>query len=68
MDGHLEGLGYITFGIVFGSLLLVILASLLIKPWKPKVTAVFIGSILTLFGSFILFTFVSGLILEIFIP
>ncbi|MBI2328494.1 MAG: hypothetical protein HYU85_02485 [Chloroflexi bacterium] len=68
LHSHIPWLGYITFTIVLGSLSLVILASFLVKPWQPKVTAVFIGSILTLFGGFILFTFVWGLILGIFIP
>ena len=46
--GHLDGLGFIIFAIVFGSLLCIVLAATLGKPWKPKVTFIVLGTLFAL--------------------
>lgn len=65
---HLGWLGFIPFTIVIGSLFFIILSSILVKPWKPRVTGVFIGSVLILFVLFILGFWLGGKIFGIFIP
>ena len=61
-------LGFIVFGIVIGSLFLILLSSVLGKPWKPKVTVVFVGMIFTLAIVFVAFTWLFGGFLSIFVP
>lgn len=65
---HIGWLGFIVFTIVVGSLSLIILAAILGKPWKPKVTLVFIGSILLLFTGFIVASWIGGAVFGIFVP
>lgn len=65
---HIGWLGYVVVTIVLGSLSLIILAAIIGKPWKPKVTAVFIGTILLIFGAFIAVAWLGGLFLSIFVP
>ena len=59
-------LGFVIFAIVIGSLFLIILSSILGRPWKPKVTLVFIGLMFTLIAGFIAFTWLFGRFLSIF--
>ncbi len=61
-----DWLGFVVFAIVIGSLFLIILASILGRPWKPKVTLVFIGLMFTLAVSFVAFTWLFGKFLSIF--
>lgn len=63
---NIAWLGFIVVGIVFGSLFLIILATILGKPWKPKVTLVFIGMIVTLAVVFVAFFWLFGAFLSIF--
>lgn len=61
-------LGFIVFTIVIGSLFFIILSSILSRPWKPKVTLVFIGMIVTLFSSFIGFSWLLGKVMSFLVP
>ncbi len=63
---NIAWLGFVVVGIVFGSLFLIILASILGKPWKPKVTLTFIGMLVTLTVAFIAFFWLFGAVLSIF--
>lgn len=65
---HLGWLGFIPFTIVVGSLFLIILSSILVKPWKPRVAGVFIGTVLILFVLFILGLWLGGRIFELLVP
>ena len=64
---NIDWLGFIVFTLVIGSLCLIILASILGKPWRPKVTLLFIGMILTLAVTFVAFTWLFGAFLSIFV-
>ena len=57
---HIDWLGAVVLAIVFGSLLLVVLAAILGRPWKPKVTLVFIGTLLTLLVVVVAGTWIGG--------
>ncbi len=46
--GHANWLGFLIFGIVAGSILLIIAAAVLGKPRKPKVTLIVVGMLVTL--------------------
>ncbi len=63
---NIDWLGFIVFAIVIGSLFLIILSAILGRPWKPKVTLVFIGLIFTMAASFVAFTWLFGRFLSIF--
>lgn len=65
---HIGWLGYVAATIVLGSLFLIILAAIIGKPWKPKVTLVFIGTIFIIFGAFVAATWLGGIFLSIFVP
>lgn len=61
-------LGFIVLGIVFGSLFIILLASVLVKPRRSMSTVVFIGMIFTLFVSVIGSLFLAGKLLALLIP
>ena len=65
---HIDWLGFIPFTIIMVSLFCIILASILIKPWKLKVTLIVIGSIFTLFVAFVLIFLAGGAFFSLFIP
>ena len=65
---HIGWLGFVVFTIVVGSLSFIILSAILGKPWKPRVTLVFIGSILLLFAGVVAILWIGGGILGIFVP
>lgn len=46
--GHIDWLGFIVFGIIFGSLLFIVLAATFARPWQPRVTVIVLGSLFTL--------------------
>ncbi len=64
---HISWLGFIPFTIIMVSLSFIILASILGKPWKPKVTLIVIGSILTLYVTFVLIFLIGGAFFSLFI-
>jgi len=66
--GHLEWLGWIVFAIVVGSLSFTILAAVLGKPWKPKVTLLFLATMFALAVAFVLAFWLGGLVFSAFIP
>ncbi len=66
--GHLGGLGWIVFTIIAGSLFLTILAAILVRPWKPKVTLLVLGTMLTLAIAFVLVFWLGGRIFSAFVP
>ncbi len=59
--GHLSWLGFIPFGIVMGSLFAIILAATFGKPRKPRVTLIFLGSLVTLLGFTLVGLWVAGI-------
>ncbi len=66
--GHISWLGWIVFAIVTGSLFLTILAAVLGRPWKPRVTLLVLGTMLTLAIAFVLTFWLGGLVFSAFIP
>ena len=62
---HIDWLGAVVFAIVIGSVLCVVLAAVLGRPWKPKVTLVFIGTLLTLLVVVLVGTWVGGYIFSL---
>ena len=58
---HIGWLGWIVFAIVMGSMGCVVLAAILGKPRKPKVTLVFLGSLVTLLAVVLAGMWVAGL-------
>jgi hypothetical protein len=66
--GHIGWLGWITFTIVVGSLFFVILAAILGRPWKPKVTLLVLVSVFTLALAFVLAFGLGGLVFSAFVP
>lgn len=66
--GHIGWLGYTVFTTVIGSLLFVILAAILAKPWKPKVFAIFLAPILLMASGFVALAWVGGAVFGLFIP
>lgn len=66
--GHIDWLGYIAFAIVLGSLFLVILASILIKPRKPKAMLMVIGPVCLMAAIFIALVWVGASLFGIFVP
>ena len=66
---HWDGLGWIVFAIVIGSLGCVMLASLLIKSKKKSnATGVFLGSIVALAVGFVALTGLGAMLLGVFVP
>ena len=59
---HMGSLGWIVFAIVVGSVFLVILAAILGKPRKPKVTLMFITTLFALTIAVIVGIWVGGLV------
>ena len=66
--GHIGWLGWITFTIVVGSLFLTILAAILGRPSKPKVTLLVLVSMATLAIAFVLAFWFGGLVFSAFVP
>jgi len=66
--GHIGWLGWIVFAIVVGSLFLTILAAVLGRPWKPKVTLLVLGTMFTLAIAFVLAFWLGGRIFSAFVP
>ncbi len=66
--GHIGGLGWIIFTIIVGSLFLTILAAILVRPWKSKVTLLVLGTMLTLTVAFVLAFWLGGHIFSAFVP
>ena len=66
--GHIGWLGWIVFAIVAGSLFLTILAAVLGRPWKPRVTLLVVGTMFTLAIAFVLAFWLGGLVFSAFIP
>lgn len=65
---HLDWVGFVPFTIIMVSLVFIILASILVKPWQPKVTLVVIGTVITLFVVFVMIFLVGGALLSIWVP
>ncbi len=65
---HIPWLGFVVLSIVVGSLSLIILAAILGKPRKPKVTMVFVGMIFTLLAIFIVGIWLGASVFGLFIP
>jgi hypothetical protein len=66
--GHIGWLGWIVFAIVVGSLFFTILAAILGRPWKPRVTLVVVMTMLTLAVAFVLAFWLGGRIFSAFVP
>ena len=66
--GHIGWLGWIVFAIVVGSLFFTILAAMLGRPWKPRVTLLFLGTMFTLAIAFVLAFWLGGRIFSAFVP
>lgn len=65
---NIAWLGLVPFTIIIGSLSLMILSAILIKPRRSKITLVFIGTILTLYTAFVSFFLIVGAFFSIFVP
>lgn len=63
-----DWLGFIVLFIVGGSLFIILLAAVLVRPRKSMSTVVFIGMILTLFVGVVGSLFLAGKLLGLFIP
>ncbi len=66
--GHIGWLGWITFSVVVGSLFFTILAAILGKPRKPKVTLLVLVSVSALAIAFVLSFWFGGLVFSAFVP
>ena len=66
--GHIGWLGWIVFAIVVGSLFFTILAAILVRPWKPKVTLLVVVTMFTLAIAFVLAFWLGGNIFSAFVP
>ncbi len=66
--GHIEWLGWIVFIIVAGSLFLTILAAILGRPWKPRVTMLVVVTMFTLAVAFVLAFWFGGRVFSAFVP
>ena len=58
--GHAEGLGFIVFAIVMGSLFLILVAAAFGKPWKPKVTLLVLTTLVVLSVAVVFGVWVGG--------
>lgn len=65
---HIGWLGWIIFAIVIGSLLGVVLAATLGRPWKPKIVLTFVGTLAALSVVVVLGTWLGGFAFGVFIP
>lgn len=63
-----DWLGFVVLFIVGGSLFIILLASVLVKPRRSMSTVVFIGMIFTLFVSVIGSLFIAGKLFALLIP
>jgi len=61
-------LGYIVLFIVGGSLFIILLAAVLVKPRKSISTVVFVGMIFSLYAAVIGSLYVAGKLLALLIP
>jgi len=59
---HIRWLGLVVLAIVWGSLAFIALATMLFRPWKPKVVLVVLGSLLGLFVAVAGSIWVGGLV------
>ncbi len=66
--GHIGWLGWITFAIIVGSLFFMIMAAILGRPWKPKVTLLVLVSMFVLAIAFVLAFWLGGLVFSAFVP
>ena len=66
--GHIGWLGWIVFTIVVGSLFFTILAAMLGRPWKPKVTLLVLATVSALAIAFVLTFWLAGFIFSAFVP
>jgi hypothetical protein len=66
--GHIGWLGWIVFAIVVGSLFFTILAAMLGRPWKPRVTLLVLVTVFTLAIAFVLAFWLGGRIFSAFVP
>ncbi len=66
--GHIGWLGWIVFIIVVGSLFFTILAAMLGRPRKPRVTLLVVGTMFTLAIAFVLAFWLGGRIFSQFVP
>ncbi len=66
--GHIGWLGWITFAIIVGSLFFMIMAAMLGRPWKPKVTLLVLVSMFVLAIAFVLAFWLGGLVFSAFVP
>ena len=57
---HIEWLGWIVFTIVVGSVGFVMLAAILGRPWKPRVTLLVIATLLALTATLVVSIWVGG--------
>jgi hypothetical protein len=61
-------LGFIVLFIVGGSLFIILLAAVLVKPRRSMTTVVFVGMIFSLYVGVIGSLYLAGLFLHLFIP
>ncbi len=61
-------IGFIPFSIIVGSLCLAMLSALLIRPWQPRVTFIFIGTIFFLLFALIAASWAGGLFFSLIVP
>ena len=66
--GHIGWLGWIVFAIVVGSLLFTILAAILGRPWKPRVTLLVLMTMFTMAIAFVMTFWLGGRIFSAFVP
>lgn len=64
---HLGWLGYVILAIVMGSLFFIIVAAVIGNPRKPKVTILFIATVIGLFVAVAAGTWLGGLILSVIV-
>lgn len=62
---HIGWLGWIVFTIVVGSMFFVVLAAILGRPRKPKVTLLVIGTLFALLVAIVAGLWVGGLIFSV---
>ena len=65
---HLGWLGWIIFAIVVGSLFAIVLAATFGRPWKPRVTLTFVGTLAVLSVLVVVGTWLGGLAFAVLIP
>ncbi len=65
---HMGWLGWIVFAIVIGSLLGVVLAATLGRPWKPTIVLTFVGTLAVLTVVVVVGMWLGGFAFSVFIP